>query len=406
MTESDTPLPRDQFPVTEHWCFLDHAGVAPLPRTAADAAAAATRAFVDHGSQAVDEWDARAEEVRAASAGLLGVPVETVAFVKNTTEGLAFVASGIDWQPGDRVLVPAHEFPSTLYPWLALRDRGVQVELVEPVGDGGTLPLEVFASALDQGPARAVACSWVQFGAGWRTDLAALATLCHERGALLCADVIQGLGVVPADLGAWGVDFATADAHKWMLGPSGCGVLYVAPGREQLLRVLEPGWNSVAHRHEWDNPELVLDPTARRFEGGTLNLTGIAAMGASIDLLTETGIDAVWAHVEELCRVAAVGLADIGATILSDRSLDGRSAILTFTVPGVDPDELCAGLRERKVVSAPRGGGVRVAPHGYNTLDEMEQLVAAVRELAPTRPAPAAPAPPPRQGPMRRPKDW
>lgn len=403
---SDAPLPRDQFPVTDRYRYFDHAGVAPMPRVAAEAISTVAQAFVDEGSQAVDAWEARAEEVRASAAALLGVPAEDIAFVKNTTEGLGFVASGLDWRPGDRVLVPAHEFPSTIYPWLALGDRGVEVTRLEPVGPGGTLPLEVFAEALEAGPARLVACSWVQFGAGWRTDLAALAELCHEHGALLCADVIQGLGVIPADLAAWGVDFAMADAHKWLLGPSGCGVLYVASARRDELRVLEPGWNSVVHRQEWENRELVLDPTARRFEGGTLDLAGIAGMGASIDLLTEVGVEAIWAHVEELCRVAAVGLAEAGATILSDRSLDGRSAILTATVDGVAPEALCEQLAERGIVCAPRGGGFRVAPHGYNTVDEVQQLVDAVAELVPARPATPKPLPPAMQGPMRRPKDW
>ena len=134
--------------------------------------------------------------------------------------------------------------------------------------------------------------------------------------------------------------------------------------------------SSVVHRKEWDNLDLVFDPTARRYEGGTHNLAGIAAMGASIDLLTETGVDEVWTHVEELCRLAAVGLAEIGATILSDRSIDGRSAILTVSVGDLDPETLSDELARRDIICAPRGGGLRIAPHGYNTADDIDSTSA------------------------------
>ena len=228
----------------------------------------------------MDDDEAHAEVVRDSAARLMGVSPREVAFVKNTTEGLGFVANGLGWKTGDRVVVPAHEFPSTFYPWKALESQGVTVDTVVPCHAGGALPLEAFAEALASGPPpRLVALSWVQFGLGWRTDLAALARAVHGVGGLLCVDVIQGLGVVPAALGEWGVDFAAADAHKWLLGPSGIGVLYVREACLEMLRPLEPGWASVAHRQQWDNLDLVLDGTARRFEGGTANAAGIYGLG-------------------------------------------------------------------------------------------------------------------------------
>jgi selenocysteine lyase/cysteine desulfurase len=164
------------------------------------------------------------EQGRRRAAELMGVAPADVAVVKNTTEGLGFVASGLEWCPGDRVLLPEDEFPSTAYPWLALEDRGVVVDRV---------PVHQLAAALETGPApKVVATSWVQAGRGWRTDLAALANRCHDAGALLCVDAVQGLGVVPADLAGWGVDAAAASSFKWLLGPEGAGVLYV---RDELL---------------------------------------------------------------------------------------------------------------------------------------------------------------------------
>jgi selenocysteine lyase/cysteine desulfurase len=222
--------------------------------------------------------------------------------------------------------------------------------------------------------------SWVQFGRGWRTDLAALGELCTRHGALLCADVIQGLGVLPADLAAWGVDFAMADGHKYLLGPEGIGVLYVAERSRHLVRPSEVGWASVVHRGEWENLELVLDPSARRFEGGTANLAGTMGLGVSIRLLLDTTVEAIWAHVDRLCDHVVDGLGTVGATVLSDRSRPGRSGIVSFVVDGLDTTELADSLRADGFVVAPRGGGVRVAPHGYNTVDELDALVEAVAQ--------------------------
>ena len=378
-----SPLARRNFPVTEHWTYLNHAGVAPLPSPAVEAMGGYAGRVAAGGSLAVEQHGARAEEVRATAARLMGVPCRDVAFVKNTTEGLGFVANGLTWRPGDRVVVPDFEFPSTVYPWLALEDLGVVVDLVAPRGPGGCLPVEAFVETMAAGPPpKLVATSWVQFGRGWRTDLAALAAACHDAGTLLCADVIQGLGVVPTQLADWGVDFAMADAHKWLLGPEGIGVLYVAAHCLDLLRPLEPGWASVAHREQWDNRELIWHADTRRLEGGSSNSAGIHAMGASLDLLERVGVEVIWRHVDELCDRACAGLAEAGATILSDRSPESRSGVVTFRLDGHDPAGVHRTLADQGIVCSPRGGGVRVAPHGYNTTEEIDRLVASVADLA------------------------
>ncbi|MDP8976026.1 MAG: aminotransferase class V-fold PLP-dependent enzyme [Actinomycetota bacterium] len=380
---SSTPLGRADFPVSDRWAYMNHAGITALPGPALEAQHRCARDLAVDGGLAYPRHAERAEEVRSAAATLMGVSASDVAFVKNTTEGLGFVASGLAWQEGDRVVVPDLEFPSTLYPWLALRDRGVIVDLVPPVGHGRCLPVEGFAATIASGPPpRVVATSWVQFGRGWRTDLAALAALCHDAGALLCVDVIQGLGVVPADLEAWGVDFAMADAHKWLLGPLGVGVLYVRRSCLEQLRPLEPGWASVAHREQWDNLDLVWDDSARRFEGGTPNMVGIHGMGAALDLLLDAGVEAVWDHVSALTDRACEGLASAGATVVSDRSELGRSGIVTFTVAGWEPLAVTDALQARGVVCSARSGGVRLSPHGYNTYEEVDRLVSVVGELA------------------------
>jgi selenocysteine lyase/cysteine desulfurase len=373
------PLDRRAFPVTSRYVYLNHAGVNALPAPVADAMSRWARSAADLGSLTVADDQAHAETVRETAARLMGVSSAEVAFVKNTTEGLGFVANGLDWEPGDRVIVPGEEFPSVFYPWKALESRGVIVDIVAPRGRGRTLPLEAFVEVISSGrPPKLVALSWVQFGRGWRTDLAALAEVAHEAGALVCADVIQGLGVLPARLGDWGVDFAAADAHKWLLGPPGIGVLYVRRSCLEALRPLEPGWASVAHREQWDNLDLVWDETARRLEGGTPNVGGIYGLGAALEMLMAADVGAIWQHVNGLCERLCDGLREMGADLLSDRSAEGGSGIVTFRIPRMSPDDAVERLLLAGIVCSPRGGGLRVSPHGYNTSDEIDLLLDTV----------------------------
>lgn len=375
------PLDRAGFPVTDHLHFFNHAGITVLPQAAVDQVARCAADLAACGSEAFTGWEAQQDRARAAGARMMGVEAASVALLKNTTEGLSFVANGLRWSPGDRVLVPNHEFPSTIHPWLSLRDEGVVVDRIDPVGPGRTLPLERFEEALRARPVRVVAVSWVQYGRGHRVDLATLASLCHAHGALLCVDAIQAVGLIPARFDAWGVDFASCGGHKWLLGPMGVGLFYLAPRNLHLLRPLESGWMSVADRDDYDNPELVHAPDARRFEGGSANVLGVAALGASLDLLEDVGVDAVWRHVDVLDDRLVEGLGAAGIEVLSDRSPSGRSGIVTFDVGAHEPSAVNAVLRDAGFVCAPRGGGIRVSPHGYTTVDEVDALVEAAARI-------------------------
>lgn len=378
---ADAPLPRSQFPAAERYVCLNHAGIAPLPQVAVDAMHETALAFRDDGGLAYERCAAQMERVRASAARLAGVPVDDVTFTRSTTAGLALLASGLDWKVGDRVIVPGLEFPSNVYPWLALRDRGVVVERIEPVGPHWELPLERFADALAAAPTRVVAVSWVQFASGWRTDLAALGALCREHDALLCVDAIQGLGVLPAHFQEWGVDVAATDAYKWMLGPHGMGFATVSRHAREQLHILEPGWASVEGPEDFGATEPRFDASARRYEGGGASFIPIAGMGASIDLLLDAGIDQVWQHVDALTRRLAAGLAELGADLRSAHDTDSRSAIVSFTWGDRDPDELAARLAERRILVKARLGALRMAPHAYLTSDDVDAALVALADL-------------------------
>ena len=380
------PLDPARFPAGQRWRYLNHAGVGPLPDVAVQAVARAAEATARDGDLAFEEEKPRLDAVRDASARLLGVAAADVAFVKNTTEGLALVAAGLDLGPGDRVVLPGGEFPSTYFPWAALQERGVRVDLVQARGDAGALPVDAFADVIAAGPPPvAVVTSWVQFGTGYRVDVEALARVAHHVGALLCVDVIQGLGVVPAELDAWGVDFAAADGHKFLLAPAGAAVLYVRDAANSRLRVLEPGWASVRQREAWHDLALEYDDSARRFEGGSPNSIGLHGLGASVDLLLGAGdgagVDAIWAHVQALTDRLADGCQAIGLPVLSDRTAEHRSAILLVGTPDRDPAAVVAALAGLGVRAAARGGGVRLSPHGWTSEDDVDVALDALRAV-------------------------
>lgn len=368
---------RDWFPIFNRWAYLDFAGVAPVPQVAVEAATLAAEAQALDAIESVDDTDAAIDELRGDLARFVGADAGEIAFVRNTTEGLGWVANGLGLGDGDRVVVSGSDFPSAVLPWTTLSAQGVHVDVVDRDGPG--VSLDRLAGAVASGsPPAVVACSWVHYATGWRTDIAELARICHERGALVCADVIQGAGAVPLDLHATGVDFAAADGHKWLCSVEGQGFLYVAHDALPRLRVLEPGWNSVVQRGDWEDLSWNPDPGARRLEGGSPTRVALAALLASVHLLASAGIEQIWARVNELADKVVRGVHDAGMNVMSARDPVHTSGIVTFSHPRMDSVSLVRILRDRGVVVAPRGGGVRVSPHFVCTEDDLSALFEAL----------------------------
>jgi selenocysteine lyase/cysteine desulfurase len=364
---------RRSFPVTRKWAFLDHAGVSAASGPAAAVWAEFSSDLINNGSTRVGHWIARCETVRRTIAELLNCDPTALAMTKNTTEGICLVAEGIDWAPGDNVVLPADEYPSNQYPWLNLAARGVEVRRVRSPGPG--VELAEIRRAIDS-RTRLIAMSWVGFASGDRVDLDDLVQLAREAGVWTFVDIIQGFGALPIDLAATPLDFVASGSHKWALGFQGAGFVYVRPELLERLRPTSVGAHSVRGAFDYDVIDMTLWPDARRFEGGTLNFGGIAAWGASLELLARIGIPVVADAIREITGYVRQSAARYGFVVASDP--DRWSGIVSLERPGRDSCELVRRAKEAGVAVNYRGGRIRVAPHFYNNTDDIDRFFAAV----------------------------
>lgn len=366
---------RRHMPVAARWAYLDHAAVAPLPQPAADAIAVWLSQAASDGDTCWPQWAGKVEETRRLAAELIHAQPEEVALVPNTTFGLNVVARGFPWEPGDNVVVPDNEFPSNLYAWMSLADVGVETRRV-PV-EQGRLDIQRLVEACDQ-RTRLIAVSWVGYASGWRIDVAELCRAAHERKVLVMLDAIQGLGVFPIDVASAGVDFLAADGHKWLLGPEGAGIFYCRREHLPLLKSVQSGWNSVIGRHDFNHIDWRPRDEAARFEGGTQNMVGCIGLGASLALLRSLGVTSETSPVAEavlaLAAEAKSALEARGAEVISPCVSGHDSGIITFRVPGRDPQELRKTCLAAGVALSVRGGGIRISLHGYNNRDDLARL--------------------------------
>jgi selenocysteine lyase/cysteine desulfurase len=376
----------EKFPVLRRWEFFNHAAVAPLTRAAGDAlreyaGQAESVAYLDTG------WYRGIAALRESVARLINGTKEEIAFVKNTSEGLAIVAGGIDWEPGDRIVTAAVEYPANVYPWMeASRSRGCELVMVpQETGADGSLrvPMEAILRAADHPRTRLVTLSHVQYATGQRHDLAAIGGFCRERGILFCVDAIQSLGAVPLDVRAMHIDYLSAGGHKWLLGPEGTGVFFC---RAELMEKTRPaliGWMNVADPLNYGTIDYTLRADARRYEPGSYNVAGLLALKASVDLLMSIGIDAVSARLRALTDRLVAGLRAKGYHTASPRGEGEWSGIVSLIAK--DPDQhrpIWQRLRQQHQTEiALRENRLRCAPHFYNTDEQIDRLIANLSPL-------------------------
>ncbi|MDB4948072.1 MAG: hypothetical protein JWM27_721 [Gemmatimonadetes bacterium] len=365
-----------EFPHVGPTPYLNAASVTPLP----ERSRRATERYVMRRSRIHemrdDDFEPTLRRGRQAAARLVGADADEIALLPNTSHGIHLAAHALSIPRGSRVVVSDREFPANVYPWMGrARDAGATLTLV-PCDAAGRPDEARILEELDRGGVAVFALSAVQFATGWHADLPMFGRFCRERGIRFVVDAIQSLGQIPLDVRAAQVDVLATGGHKWLCGPFSSGFAYV---RRELIEGMEPptvGWTSmqaaqdysrcVDYRWEWVEG-------ARRYEVATPPFQEVAGLTESIGLLLEVGVERIRRHVSALIDPLASWLEARGVEVVSDRSPARRSGIFSFR-----PRDLAAAtqaLHDAGVACVPREGAIRLAPHLYNTHEEMARVI-------------------------------
>ncbi|MFH1812375.1 MAG: aminotransferase class V-fold PLP-dependent enzyme [Pseudomonadota bacterium] len=356
---------------------LNNAGVAPMLRVARGTGERLCTALARHGSFAIEHWRQDYAHARASFARLVGAAPDDVAMVPTCAAAISYVAMGLDLRADDEIVTWDQEYPSNAYPWhAAARRAGARVVTV---ASGPDFTVDTGQLIAAMGPrTRVVAVSWVQWQTGAMTELNRVAEACRRHGAWLVVDAIQGLGVIPFDLAALGVDAVCGGTHKWLCGPVGHGLLALAPGRAEQLTPVVQGTFTYGEPEDAVDLDRLPRPNARRFEPGSPPLFGALAGAASVELLLELGIANLHVSALHLSDRIALAVQKRGGRVLSDTQRADRSPIVTFA-PSGSVEAAMLSLRQHRVAVARRAGqAIRVSPHAFNNEADIERLLAAL----------------------------
>ena len=372
-----TPEVRALFPITQRAIYFNHAAISPPPITTIQAIESQLKDVHENGSLNYRSWLATKERARELLANLLGAKRDQVAFVRNTSDGLSTVANGLAWRAGDNIVTFSREFPSNIYPWLRIRDAfGVEVRMCEE--HDGRIDLAELESLIDNNT-RVVAISQVQYASGFRADLSRLARAARKHDALLIVDVIQALGVIPTDVEAEMIDVAAGAGHKWLLCPEGVGYLYLSDRARERIQPTLVGWVSVPDPDDYLNFEQGWNRGALAWETGTGPASLFYGFKASLELLSRFGVEAIARYLEELTDQLCEGLLAKKYEVVSSRAPGEKSQIVCVRHPdGLSPMTLYHQLASKNIITAPRGDRLRIAPHFYNTTNEVDDFIKAL----------------------------
>lgn len=366
---------RHRFPVFEHRTYLNSCSQGAL----SDAVRAAYDSYLgtlEEQGSLWEEWVDRAERLRRAYARLLHTEPDAMAVTASASAGVASVASALDFGERDTIVTTDLEFPTIGQIWHAQERRGARVVHVPAIPDN-TLPLDRLAEAMDERTAL-VSVTHVCYRNGSLSDIAAIAALAHENGALLMLDAYQAAGAVPIDVGVLGVDFVVGGALKYLLASPGVGYLYANPATTGHLVPTSTGWFADEDIHAMRIDAYRPADTARRFESGTPPIPSVYAATAGVELMLQIGVEATAAHVRGLNDRLIAGIDDLGGVIATPRDPARRGPLIA--IASTDAEQLVARLADDRVVTSSRAGNLRVSPHCYNTDDDVDRLLAALRE--------------------------
>src|SRR5438067_8201862 len=366
---------RALFPAAERYSYLNTAAAPPLSVVAAGEGKRYYDEMAEYGDVAWESWLSQAEQIREKIAAFVNAEARSIAFTYSTSHGMNLIAGMLD-RCGD-VLCPADEFPSCTLPWLQQRYR---VDFVSS-RERGVIDLDDIRKSITANT-RVLVTSFVQFATGFRQDLVALGRLCKERNLTFVVDATQGMGVFPIDVVNSGIDFLVFSGYKWAQAGYGIGGLYLAPRFLSPTSFPGAGWWSVRDPEAVVNDRLDLKQTAAALEVGCPHFAGIFALGAALTLFDEIGKSQIEERIHELTDYLQHRIEAERFKIASPLNREHRSGITIVEMRNA-PD-VVKRLAERKIIVSARGKGLRVSVHIFNNFDDIDRLIAGLRELTST----------------------
>jgi len=373
-----TALPdsvRGEFPILAHTTYLNSCSQGALSHRVRRAYEEYLDGWDERGAE-WEHWVERAEAARAAFARLLHAVPDEVAVTTSVSQGVSAIVSSLPFERGGRtrIVISEHEFPTIGQIAHAQELRGAEVVHVTPEADG-SIPVERFAEAIDERTAL-VCCTTVSYRTGHRHDVAAIAAIARERGALVLADSYQAVGAIDLDARALGADFVTGGTVKYLLASAGLGFLYVR--RELLPRLLptQTGWFADEDIFRMDISDYSPHATARRFDAGTPPVPNIYGGVAGMSLIEEVGPPTIEAHVGALATRLLEGLGELGASVVTPLDPARRGPLVC--VRATDAGALVETLAAERIVASERDGSLRIALHLYNSEGDVDIVLAAL----------------------------
>jgi selenocysteine lyase/cysteine desulfurase len=368
------PLPdriRHRFPIFERLVYVNSCSQGALSDAVRDSYERYLQDWEEKGAP-WEYWVEREEAARAAFAGLVNAEPDEIAVTTSLSAGVSALASGLRYARRSKVVTTELEFPTVGQIWHAQESRGARVVHA---------PVEEFERAIDDDTA-VVSITHVSYRTGEMTDVERVVRLAHDRGALVLLDAYQSAGSVPLDVSELGVDFLAAGTVKYLLGSAGLAFFYC---RRELFERAWPtatGWFADQDIFAMDIHDYSPAPTARRFQSGTPPIPSIYAGIAGIELIGQIGIEETREHVLHLNAHLVAGIDELGGTVVTPRERERHGALIC--VRSTDVEELVAALGRWGIVTSSRDGNVRISPHAYNSLDDIDavlEALAANREL-------------------------
>jgi len=357
--------------------WLNHAAISPLNSRTKNAV---EQYLLNRSEGSIDDFPQIAQisqNVKAQLGKLINAPADRIGFVNNTSDGLNILANGIDWKSGDRILLNDSEFPTNVVPFLNLKQLGVEIDFVRTVNN--EVRMEDIEKTITP-RTRLLSISFVQFLSGFKSDLNAIGTLCKRNNIIFCVDAIQGLGSTPIDVKESGIDFLSSSGHKWLLSMTGLGFIYITKELQSRINQQFAGWTS--NKNYFSNffyYRLDFDESARRYENGAQNNAGIVALGESVTLLNDVGIPKIHLHLLSLTDYIFEFAEQNNIETATPRVHEKRAGIVTLKIPNAE--KVFASLNEANIIVSIREGKIRISPHFYNSIEDIEMVCSAIKSF-------------------------